>query len=184
MTIYSLYIKTHNQTGLKYLGITKKTDPHAYKGSGTYWRRHINKYGYDVTTEVISRCKDKTELMAVSLFFSKLFDVVQSTEWANLIDEEGKPNFPKNRVAWNKGLTKSDSRIAKGAKTLSNVKMGKLPKHLHDPKILAKKTIALKGHSQSTKGKTYEEIYGSEKAAELKIARSKTFSNYWVKQRI
>jgi len=52
MTIYYLYIKTHNITGLKYLGYTKRKDPYKYKGSGDYWTKHINKHGYDVTTEI------------------------------------------------------------------------------------------------------------------------------------
>lgn len=42
MTIY-LYLKTHNKTGLKYLGKTVSVDPHLYQGSGTIWRRHIKK---------------------------------------------------------------------------------------------------------------------------------------------
>lgn len=50
MAIY-LYMKTHNITGLKYLG--------------------------------------KTELKETGIFFSKLFDIVKSEEWANLTEEKG-----------------------------------------------------------------------------------------------
>ena len=35
-----LYVKTHNKSGLKYLGKTIQ-NPFKYKGSGTYWLRHI-----------------------------------------------------------------------------------------------------------------------------------------------
>jgi hypothetical protein len=40
MPIY-LYVKTHNKTGLKYLGQTSQKDPHKYPGSGTRWRHHL-----------------------------------------------------------------------------------------------------------------------------------------------
>ena len=61
MPIY-LYVKTHNKTGLKYLGKTISKDPIKYKGSGLYWRNHITKHGYDVTTEIIKECRDDNEL--------------------------------------------------------------------------------------------------------------------------
>lgn len=32
--MYKLYLKTHNKTGMKYLGQTKQ-DPFEYRGSGT-----------------------------------------------------------------------------------------------------------------------------------------------------
>jgi hypothetical protein len=41
MTIYYLYVKTHNITGLKYLGYTSRKNPHKYTGSGTRW---LNQY--------------------------------------------------------------------------------------------------------------------------------------------
>ena len=63
-TIY-LYIKTHNITGLKYLGKTKQ-DPFKYKGSGKRWRYHIRKHGNDVTTEVIGVFETNEQLRLVS----------------------------------------------------------------------------------------------------------------------
>lgn len=51
--ILSLYIKTHNITGLKYFGKTIK-NPFKYKGSGKYWTRHLAIHGNDVTTEVVA----------------------------------------------------------------------------------------------------------------------------------
>jgi len=35
-----LYKKTHNETGLQYLGKTIR-DPHKYPGSGLYWKRQL-----------------------------------------------------------------------------------------------------------------------------------------------
>lgn len=87
MTSY-LYIKIHLKTGLKYLGQTTK-DPFKYRGSGKYWKRHIKIHGYDVSTQVLLATEDMNELKETGLFFSKLFDVVRSKQWANLIEESG-----------------------------------------------------------------------------------------------
>jgi hypothetical protein len=81
-----LYIKTHNKTGLKYFGKTVK-DPHVYKGSGTRWLRHIKKYGYDVTTEIIGTFTDKEKCKEFAINFSLQNNIVESKEWANLIIE-------------------------------------------------------------------------------------------------
>jgi hypothetical protein len=70
MTIY-LYVKTHNKTGLKYLGYTK-TDPYHYQGSGIYWTKHIEKHGYDVITEVLFQTNDKTEMKAMGIPFETI----------------------------------------------------------------------------------------------------------------
>jgi hypothetical protein len=83
-----LYIKTHNQTGLKYLGKTER-DPIKYKGSGVQWLDHIKEHGYDVDTEILGSYETKQELETCSLFYSKIFDAVKSHEWANLIHEDG-----------------------------------------------------------------------------------------------
>jgi hypothetical protein len=86
---FYLYIKTHNVTGLKYLGQTGKKDPYKYKGSGLVWERHIKKYGYDVTTEIIGIFENKNDLRKVSLEISEREDIVNSPNWANLQPESG-----------------------------------------------------------------------------------------------
>jgi len=86
-TIY-LYLKTHNKTGLKYLGKTVQ-DPYTYKGSGNIWKKHINKHGYDVTTEILLETKDNDELREVGLKYSELWNIVESKSFANLKPEEG-----------------------------------------------------------------------------------------------
>jgi hypothetical protein len=88
MIIY-LYVKTHNKTGLKYLGKTTKTDPHKYPGSGHIWKRHLKKHGYDYTTEILLATEDKNELKDVGLKYSEMWNVVESKDWANLRDESG-----------------------------------------------------------------------------------------------
>ena len=94
MNIYRIYVKTHNKTGLKYLGYTKK-NPYTYLGSGTYWRRHLKKHGNDVTTEVIHETTEKSEVTSVGLYYSNLWSVVDLKDqfgnkvWANLKSESG-----------------------------------------------------------------------------------------------
>ena len=58
--MFYLYVKTHNQTKLKYLGKTE-SDPYQYKGSGKYWLRHIRKHGNDVSTQILLATEDKKE---------------------------------------------------------------------------------------------------------------------------
>lgn len=84
-----IYVKTHNVTGLKYLGKTKSEDPHSYRGSGKRWKLHIKKHGYDVTTEILRECISNEEVKEWGLYYSKLWNVVASNEWANLKVEDG-----------------------------------------------------------------------------------------------
>lgn len=88
MTIY-LYKKTHNKTGLQYLGKTTHQDPHKYRGSGVRWTNHIKKYGYDVTTEILKECSTNDEVKEWGLYYSNLWNVVNNKSWANLKEESG-----------------------------------------------------------------------------------------------
>ena len=95
----TLYIKTHNITGLKYFGKTTKEDIEKYTGSGLYWTRHIKKHDYDVTTEIYAQFEDECdELIVCALKFSKDNNIVESKEWANMKVENGKDGNPKDIV--------------------------------------------------------------------------------------
>lgn len=103
-----LYIKTHNKTGLKYLGKTKQ-NPYEYKGSGVYWKKHLKMHGNDVTTQVIFQSTDIEDIRRKGLELSEKYDIVQSDEWANLIEENGiggvtKTSFKSGAIPWNKGV--------------------------------------------------------------------------------
>lgn len=91
---YYLYIKTHNNTGMKYLGQTQK-DPFKYKGSGKYWKRHIKTHGNNVTTQILLATESISELKQTGMFFSSLFNIVKSDEWANLTEETGNGISPE-----------------------------------------------------------------------------------------
>lgn len=85
----TLYVKTHRQTGLKYFGKTTRDDPYRYKGSGTYWKLHIKKHGYDVETEIVGAFENIDEAVEFALRFSKENNIVESEKWANLQEENG-----------------------------------------------------------------------------------------------
>jgi hypothetical protein len=86
--MYYLYIKTHNKTGLKYLGQTTK-DPIKYRGSGKYWLRHISKHGNDVSTKILIKCETNDELKKYGTYYSEMWNIVESNAWANLVPETG-----------------------------------------------------------------------------------------------
>ena len=85
-----LYIKQHSVTGLKYFGKTTKEDPTAYTGSGKYWKDHLRVHGKEhVKTIWCQLFTTPEELTLYALTFSKQNNIVKSTEWANLIIEDG-----------------------------------------------------------------------------------------------
>lgn len=84
-----LYIKQHNDTGLKYFGKTTRKDPYRYSGSGKYWIRHIAQHGKNITTIWAQLFTDKSALVDYAKQFSAENNIVESVEWANLIPEAG-----------------------------------------------------------------------------------------------
>lgn len=141
-----LYIKTHNKTGLKYFGKTVQ-DPTIYEGSGRYWKMHIATHGYDVTTELLN-CgapyEEEIEFKEAALEFSMINNIVESTQWANLrleTGDGGDTSMCENYI----------NAIANRDQTGENNPMW--------------------GKQSFAKGKTYEELYGEEKARDLKKMR-------------
>ena len=86
--MYYLYVKIHNVTKMKYLGITKK-NPLVYKGSGKLWKKHLKEFGNDIETHIIFESENKKELCNFARNFSKINNIVESEEWFNLIPETG-----------------------------------------------------------------------------------------------
>lgn len=99
MLITYLYAKQHNVTGLRYFGKTTR-NPYKYKGSGKSWKKHLAKYGNDVTTTWVQAYTDLDILTTEALFFSKVYNIVLSREWANIKDEDGLMGGP---TVWKTG---------------------------------------------------------------------------------
>ena len=215
MTIY-LYVKTHNETGLKYLGKTVAKDPHKYPGSGVYWRRHLDKHGYTYTTEILKECQTNAELAAWGEYYSRLWDVAESNEWANLTPESGAgadsetqkkiwadPDLRKRLSEKMKSICSDpvvkDKRSKIWADPDRRKRQAETQKHIAEtrPEIGRKKSrpgnlngMYGKTHSQEVKeklasgprirfgGKTYEEIYGKDRAEELKKDKSNKLKKY------
>jgi hypothetical protein len=141
-----LYIKTHNKTGLKYFGKTIQ-DPYIYEGSGYYWESHINVHGYDVTTELLNHGNpyvDETEFKEAAMEFSIKNNIVESSEWANLRLETGDGGDTSMCENYINSIANRD---------------------------MSGNNNPMWGKTSFAKGKTYEEIYGGEKAKELKKMR-------------
>jgi hypothetical protein len=96
MPIY-LYIKTHKITGLNYLGKTTQ-NPFTYPGSGLHWKRHLQKHGNHVHTIVLQECTTNEEISRWGIYYSGLFNVVESKEWANLKPESGDGGSRPGRI--------------------------------------------------------------------------------------
>jgi hypothetical protein len=103
MAKYKLYIKNTKPSdkhpkGYWYLGKTQREDVENYLGSGKVWANHINKNNYtkdDIHTWIIWETNNFDELREMGLYYSKYFDVVNNSDWANLIDENGSGGFSK-----------------------------------------------------------------------------------------
>lgn len=119
MTIYYLYVKTHNKTGLKYLGKTKKPKPEIYLGSGKDWIIHLKEHGNDVTTEILRECTTNKELSVWGRHYSTLWDVVNSPNWANIIPETGGGGGGKV------GIPRTDKTKEKLSASLTGKKLSK-----------------------------------------------------------
>lgn len=88
--VFSLYHKI-SPIGLNYLGITHK-DPFKYRGSGIYWKKHLKSHNFkldDIETIILFETNDYKELCEIGKYYSELYDVVNSKDWANLIPETG-----------------------------------------------------------------------------------------------
>ena len=118
-TIY-LYLKTHNKTGLKYLGKTVQ-DPYVYQGSGKIWKYHIKKHGYDVTTEILLETNDEVELRDIGMYYSDMWNIVESPAFANLKSEEG----DGGAMVWSKESKEKLSKTLTGRKKANTENMTK-----------------------------------------------------------
>jgi hypothetical protein len=152
-------IKTHNNTGLKYLCYTRKVGEEYdnYKGSGTLWLSHLNYHGDDISTELLFESKDYNEFVIYARAKSIEFDIVNSKEWANLKLEEGDGGDTVSNKKW---ITngKTDKYIDKDIEVYSGWKLGRTNCIFND-KETQKKFNRLANH-QTEKQKSASRLVG------------------------
>lgn len=112
MIIY-LYIKQHSITGLKYFGKTTQKDPFKYPGSGLHWKRHYQKHGKQhIKTLEVWGFDDLDLCSEFAIKFSKENNIVVSSDWANLLEENGKDGLnPGTKLSDKTKLNMSLSRV-------------------------------------------------------------------------
>jgi hypothetical protein len=162
-----LYIKQHSITGLKYFGKTTKKDPYKYLGSGTYWKNHIKKHGKEhvITLSVYGPYTDKIYLEKQALAMSDWFNIVESDEWANLINENGLDggSFPGKFNGNYRNKYSIETRV-KMSLSMKGKNKGKKHSEEHRAKISA----ARKGKPGPNKGKILSEEHRAKLSAALK----------------
>ncbi len=89
----TLYIGTHNDTGLKYFGKTnryhtKEELQKYYHGSGSDWKEHLKEFGDNVNMDIYG-IYSMSEVKEIALKFSLDNNIVESDIWANNILEDG-----------------------------------------------------------------------------------------------
>jgi hypothetical protein len=160
-----LYIKQHSITKKLYFGKTTRDEKGLleYKGSGSYWDKHIVKHGKRYV-ETIWYClfNDKEDCENFAKVCSKLWNIVQSDDWANLTIEDGFAGIPKGtkigppsaesrlknslshkgRPAHNKGKTQSAETSAKKSAALKGKNKGK-KYGPQSPTLIAKRVNAM-----------------------------------------
>lgn len=169
MTIYYLYKKTHQKTGLNYLGYTQR-NPYEYSGSGSYWIAHLKKHGYKIDTEVLLETESKDQIKSVGKYYSDLWNIVEAKDatgkktWANLKPEEGVGGSIPRTKPYPESARKILSQKLKGRVYGS-----------YSPEHGANVSRAKQGHK---KGLTYDEIYGKKTATKLRKDRSIKLKRY------
>lgn len=145
-----LYVKQHDVTGMLYFGKTVRNDVDMYMGSGVVWTRHIKKHGktHVKTLWVSEPFNNRDDLVEFALFFSKEFNIVESKEWANLVEENGLAG----------GLTRVGAVLTEETKEKIRQKaLGRV----QSQETKDKRAARLKGHVQTEKQKQAMRDYNS-----------------------
>lgn len=168
---YKLMIKTHNDTGLKYLCVTSKDDYELYKGSGVYWKNHIKVHGDNISTELLIETDDPDELTQLGLKYSAAYDVVENSEWANLIPESGyhvlDPEKQRNGwLGWYNSLTEDD-RLARNENISQKVKERLCLISDELPDILRERRLSLSDDKKAVRKEKIQAVYATGKHDKL-----------------
>jgi Ni/Co efflux regulator RcnB len=160
--LYKIYVKV-SPKGLMYLGYTKK-DVDKYMGSGLKWKRHLKNNNIkkeDIKTFILHTTNSKEEVKNLGEYYSNLFNVVESTKWANLMVEKGEGGATmtgkKHKPETIELFKKDENRRHLGDK---NGMYGKVPK-----------SAFVKGNTAWNKGCKLSEAHISKHSYEVKTPK-------------
>jgi hypothetical protein len=182
-----LYVKEHTLTGLKYFGKSQKKDLVKYQGSGRHWIKHIEKYGREhiVNLWISDWFTDSKDIEEFALLFSKLHDIVESKEWANLKEENGLDtggNFSessKKKRGETLRKTKStkeykETTAKEAARKSSEIQKSKEFKLKHHKECVHCGLMVSPGNYKRWHGENCKKILGEDKWKEkIKLAKDK-----------
>lgn len=158
-------------TGLMYLCKTTtatKRDPYEYKGSGKYWLRHINKHKPYIITCVIGEYDTKEDLKEAGTILSEKYDIVKSTQWANLVPEQGDGGWIHDQTG-NTWKVKDPSKMGKHTNQWMN----------DDGTRQLQSSLRMKKHNPSfNTPKTEKQIQSSKNASRIATEASKKSVGY------
>ena len=152
--MHHLYLKTHNNTGLKYLGQTSR-NPYTYNGSGSYWLRHLKKYGNNVSTEILFSTESKDELVEIGIEYSSKWNIVESSNFANLRIENGDGGDTSQCEAFIEYISKGSKLKGRTYEDIHGIEKAK---HLRESRSNSNKNRGPR--SQETKNKISKSTQG------------------------
>ena len=128
-----LYHKRHLVTGLNYFGKTVR-DPYKYKGSGIHWKRHLAVHGEKIETVQVWAFENLEECKQFAVDFSEKNNIVNSTDWANCVIENGidgqSPGFKNPKLSEYNRQNPRTPPSRKGAKDSEDTIKKKRQAHL------------------------------------------------------
>ncbi len=113
----TLYIKKCSHCSLRYFGKTIKNNPKTYKGSGLLWRKHLKVNNAKSVHVSHKTFEDIDKATNVALRFSKMFNIVESNKWANLIEENAIEGWIVGRL---RGKNSKEHNIKIGQSKVGN----------------------------------------------------------------
>jgi len=119
---FYLYLK-ESPKGLKYLGFTTQ-NPYLYRGSGKYWKSHLNFHkikSSEIATTILFQTYSVNRLKKKGLYYSSLWNVKDSKEFANLIPENGQSSVLGHK--WSDERKKKFSMYKTGSKMSDETKI-------------------------------------------------------------
>lgn len=129
-----------------------------YLGSGKKWKRHFKKYGKEhIKTLDVWGFDDQELCTEFALRFSRDNDIVNSTEWANLIEENGRDGGNISKTTRNKiantltDFYQSDDGIAKRKRLSDNMKKRVVSEETREKIRQSRSKIKLKPRSEESK---------------------------------